>query len=214
MIKQIIFDCDGVLVDTEIVSAKVAVDFFKKHKIDLTIDEYLQKYTGNTYSSTVCKLLPGASDDQVQQWVNECETTTYEQLEIIEGMPELVKSLTLPVAVVSNSHLWQVKKALLTTKLNHTVTNFFSSEMVEKPKPAPDVYLLAAEKTGARPDECLVVEDSISGATAAIAAGMSVIGFAGGSHITASHKKRMRQLNIASLVDNPKELAEEIKKRT
>lgn len=193
MIKQVIFDCDGVLVDTEIVAAKVMVDKLSSMGVDITIDHYFKTYTGSTFSGIFRELLPQVPSDEIRTLVEYCEHSVYEKLIPIKGMPELVKMIKLPAAVVSNSYLWQVNKAMQTIGLDQTITSRFSSEMVAKPKPAPDVYLYAAEHLNSKPEECLVIEDSKSGVIAAVAANMQVIGFTGGSHIQPGHVNALKQ---------------------
>ncbi|MTI22730.1 HAD family phosphatase [Fulvivirga sp. RKSG066] len=206
MIKQIIFDCDGVLVDTEITAAQVVIDTLAEYNIPLTKDEYLKKYTGSTFSGTFKKLLSNLSIEQIHDIVERCERRVYEELQPIKGMAEVVSSLSLPVAVVSNSYLWQVDKALKVSGISESIANRYSSEQVENPKPAPDVYLLAAERTGYNPKECLVIEDSKSGVTAASAAGMTVIGFLGGSHIINGHGEALKEKGAKLTASTPQEL--------
>ncbi len=191
MIKQIIFDCDGVLVDTEIVAAKVMVKKLRELGIDITADHYFQTYTGSTFSGIFKSLLPELSSDKLAEIVQSCEHDVYKNLMPIAGMPELVKSINLPKAVVSNSYLWQVNKAMAAIGLEDDIKDRFSSEMVSRPKPAPDVYLHAANTNGYSPEECLVIEDSVSGVMAAVSAGMKVVGFTGGSHTQAGHKEAL-----------------------
>ena len=122
-------------------------------------------------------------------------------------MPELVLDIQQPVAIASNSANWQVEKAIDHLGLVEKVgSNYFTSEMVNRPKPFPDVYLKASEQTGVAPEHCLVIEDSISGAKSALGAGMYVIGFCGGSHITADHHYRLRDLGIERIANNSSEL--------
>ncbi len=191
MIKQVIFDCDGVLVDTEIVAAQVMVDKLSSLGIEITTDHYFKTYTGSTFSGIFKALLPHAAPSDIHDLVTFCEHAVYENLVPITGMPEIVKSLKTPVAVVSNSYLWQVDKAMRITGLEDVIKGRFSSEQVAHPKPAPDVYLYAAKQLHCHPDECLVIEDSKSGVSAAVAAGMEVIGFTGGSHIQPGHAEQL-----------------------
>jgi len=210
MIKQLIFDCDGVLVDTEIVAARVMVSVLAEHNVQITVDHYLKTYTGSTFSGIFRSLLD-TSDEKIRELVEYCEKTVYEQLVPIEGIKGVVDAIELPKAVVSNSYLWQVNKALQVTQLDDHFPQRFSAQQVEKAKPAPDVYLLAAQTTGFRPEECLVVEDSKTGVTAAHSAGMNVIGFAAGSHIQPGHAEALKEKGAILTVDSPKALLLAIK---
>ena len=125
----------------------------------------------------------------------------------ITGMKEVIQSLTLPKAIVSNSRLVRVIASLKTAGLAGLFgEEIFAAEMVDHPKPAPDVYLHAAKTLGVAPDQCLVVEDSQSGVTAAHRAGMTVIGFLGASHIPAGHGEIVKQAGAWATAANAEEL--------
>lgn len=208
MIKQVIFDCDGVLVDTEIIAAEIMVDLLSDLSIQIDTHQYIQEFTGKTFSDIMqyfnVNSIPGKD---IESLAKQSEHAIYDHLREIPGMPELVQSLDLPVAVASNSNLWQVKKALQFLQLEDTIGEaFFSAEMVASPKPSPDVYLLAAEKTGQAPAQCLVVEDSTSGVRSALSAGMEVIGFCGASHILPGHAEKLAELGASSIAHDAKEL--------
>ncbi len=208
MIKQVIFDCDGVLVDTEIIAAEIMVDLLSDLSIQIDIHQYIQEFTGKTFSDIMqyfnVNSIPGKD---IESLAKQSEHAIYDRLREIPGMPELVQSLDLPVAVASNSNLWQVKKALQFLQLEDTIGKaFFSAEMVASPKPSPDVYLLAAEKTGQAPAQCLVVEDSTSGVRSALSAGMEVIGFCGASHILPGHAEKLAELGASSIAHDATEL--------
>lgn len=206
MIKQLIFDCDGVLVDTEIVAANVMVNKLALLDVNITVDYYLKTYTGSTFSGIFKENLKGLSQSELKQLVIECEEAVYDELKPIEGMTSLVKSLALSKAVVSNSYLWQVEKALNVTGLKSYMDFYCSSEEVEYPKPKPDVYLLAAKRAHCEPHECLVVEDSKSGVTAAVSAGMQVIGFTGGSHIRPGHASALKEKGAIEIAESANQL--------
>lgn len=206
MFKQVIFDCDGVLVDTEIVAAKVVIDKLSAYDISITMEEYLKTYTGSTFSGTFRQLLPHISDHEIENLVNYAEVTVYDQLQPIKGMPDLVRQLNVPVAVVSNSYLWQVKKALEFLSLSNKVKQYFSAEQVERPKPFPDVYHLARQKTGYTAKEIIVVEDSKTGVEAAVSAGLTVIGFTGASHITNGHDQALKEKGATHIASSAHEL--------
>jgi beta-phosphoglucomutase-like phosphatase (HAD superfamily) len=88
---------------------------------------------------------------------------------------------------------WLSYKLRLVGLYDRFVPNIFSAAMVERGKPAPDLFLHAAERMGAAPGRCLVIEDSVPGVTAGVAAGMTVFGFTGGSHCGANHDERLRR---------------------
>jgi HAD superfamily hydrolase (TIGR01509 family) len=125
----------------------------------------------------------------------------------IRGVREALEQITLPIAVASNSSRdWielSVARAGLSQRIGEAI---FSADRVSRPKPAPDVYLLAARESGVAPARCLVVEDSETGVAAALAAGMSVIGFTGASHIPEHHPGRLLALGARQIVETMHQL--------
>jgi HAD superfamily hydrolase (TIGR01509 family) len=218
MVEQLIFDCDGVLVDSEIIAARVMVEMLNEHRIPITISYYLQHCTGKTFSGLASSLgrkfdktLPA---DFVQLVTAQMEATSSKHLQPIDGMEQMLTEIAcIPKAVVSNSELHQIKSSLDKVNISsHFGAHTFSSEQVAKPKPSPLVYLHAADILGVKPAACLVVEDSVSGATAALTAGMQVIGFLAGSHIVAGHEERLRAVGVRQMADSSLALKEIIEK--
>lgn len=204
--KQLIFDCDGVLVDTEIIAAEVMVELLRTYGHELDIEDYINHHTGKTFTA-ILDSIDIDINDNIELIAKRTEEKIYAELRAIHGMAELLFTLKLPISIVSNSATWQVEKAISFLNLQNVIKrNYFSSEMVERPKPFPDIYLKAASANNVEPEECLVVEDSISGATAALQAGMTVIGFCGASHIKASHSKNLLELGVKKTVNSAAEL--------
>lgn len=211
MFKQLIFDCDGVLVDTEIIAAEVMTRAFAKYNIIVSIEDYLHKYTGKTISSLLKSLFTPEQlqEMDVKAFTHQCDVDIYDQLRPVRGMEEMIRSLqpSIPKAVVSNSSLWQVEKAVRHIGLEDVFQNrYFSSEMVPRPKPWPDLYLHAAGVLQIAPASCLVVEDSKSGVKAAVEAGMTVIGFTAASHIRNGHGEALASLGASHITSSPEEL--------
>jgi len=209
MIKHVIFDCDGVLVDTEIVAANMVTKVLKDHGVEMSMEYYINNYTGKLLSDIYRNLLD-LTEEEVKKLVYNTDHAIYEDLVPIKGMQNVVMSIRHDKTVVSNSALWQVKKALAVTNLTSYFINHFSAEMVDNPKPAPDVYLLAAKTNKVKPEECLVIEDSISGVQAAVSAGMKVIGFTGASHIREGHDSKLKEKGAIETVSSPNQLLQTI----
>jgi len=211
MSKQLIFDCDGVLVDSEIIAAHVMVELLNHHGIPIDVPYYLNYCTGKTFSGLKKSLSDqygvALPDDFIPQVTEDMEARVTTSLQPIDGINEVLLQLSdIPKAVVSNSDLYQVRDALRITELDHFFDHLFSSEQVQNAKPSPDVYLFAASELAVRPDDCLVVEDSVSGATAAIAAGMNVIGLLAGRHIVDGHVDRLRAVGVSKFAEDSGEL--------
>ncbi|MEM9858303.1 MAG: HAD family phosphatase [Bacteroidota bacterium] len=204
--KQLIFDCDGVLVDTEIVAAKVMTELLQSYGIDIDTKDYIQKFTGKTFT-TIFESFNLDPKRDIQEIAKSIEQKIYANLREIPGMSDLLLAQHLPVSIVSNSATWQVKKALQFLGIEKRIgSSYFSSEMVPRPKPYPDIYLKAAEYHDVVPGECLVIEDSISGATAALTAGMPVIGFCGASHIQTDHAEKLYEIGVSRVAFDAAEL--------
>lgn len=209
-IKQLLFDCDGVLVDSEIIAAEVMVETLSQYGISISVDYYLKNCTGKTYSGLVIELgetfntnLPSTFLEEVTKSVDQRLTT---DLKPIHRINEVLECTQLPKAVVSNSDVYQIKHAITHVNIEHHFTHIFSSQMVAMPKPDPGVYLFAAEQLVVRPEECLVIEDSVSGASAALEAGMNVIGFTGGSHIVDGHRDKLLNIGVKKVSSSVDEI--------
>jgi HAD superfamily hydrolase (TIGR01509 family) len=188
MKKLIIFDCDGVLVDSEVIAGQTSVDFFRKYGYIISLEECIRKMTGLNLQSTHELILKESGIDMPVELI---------ESKVLEALEQGVYALMLPVlsssllhdndiCVASNSKRERVLMTLRVSKLLDffKVEHIFTSSQVKTGKPAPDLFLFAANQMGYHPKDCLVIEDSISGIRAAKAASMKVIGFLGGSHAT------------------------------
>ena len=125
-----------------------------------------------------------------------------QSLAAIDGVPEALEALRLPVCVASSSVPEQIRRKLELTGLldRFGQNNLFSAAMVARGKPAPDLFLYAAQRLGAPPGRCLVIEDNPAGIEAACAAGMTAIGFCGGSHCGPEHGSRLQGRGAALVI--------------
>ena len=210
MIKHILFDCDGVLIDTEIVAAHRFVARMESIGHDLSVDYYLTHHTGSTFTTVLDHYLGQTHNPQERLSImKEFERVVADSVEIIAGVEPMLAALPLQKSIVSNSHIATVEEAMVKIGLTQYFTgHVFSSESVANPKPAPDVYYLALKTLGLAPEQMIVVEDSITGATAAISAGLNVIGFTGASHIQPGHNNKLVDLGVISVAENMIELRE------
>ncbi|MCF6351726.1 MAG: HAD-IA family hydrolase [Cyclobacteriaceae bacterium] len=208
MIKHILFDCDGVLVDTEYTAAQVMVKALQQLGTEISANYFMQHYSGATFSAILAIYAPSIIGDERIHFIHTLELEIVKKVKTVEGTNQMLASIKLPKSIVSNSEIWQVKEEIEQTKIDHFFTgHIFSSELVQNPKPAPDVYLLAVKELGVKKNELLVIEDSITGATAALAAGLQVIGFAGASHILEGHKEKLLKLGVTQVANNMKALS-------
>lgn len=208
MIKHILFDCDGVLVDTEITAALVMVEALNKNGVDITKEYFMHHLSGITFSAILDVYLPTIMGEERKRFINSLEKKIVKQVKTVDGTAHMLASINLPKSIVSNSEIWHVNESIEKTGIDHYFTgHIFSSELVKNPKPAPDVYNLAIKELGLENNELLVVEDSITGATAALAAGLQVIGFAGASHILPGHKEKLLKLGVSQVAMDMRELS-------
>jgi HAD superfamily hydrolase (TIGR01509 family) len=184
-VDLVIFDCDGTLVDSEVLSIKVDQRVLADHGWNLSQEEIVGRFMGRTSTHFTRELesflghrLPENWELKYQQWY----TDAFEQeLTPVAGVENALSRILLPTCVASNSRHARLEKTLgLTGLLSRFSGRIFSADDVREGKPAPDLFLHAAQKMGVPPDRCLVIEDSRFGVQAARAAGMRVLGYAGG----------------------------------
>jgi HAD superfamily hydrolase (TIGR01509 family) len=191
----IIFDCDGVLVDSEVLSCRCLSNVLAGYGIDVSLDKALDLFLGRSMTAVVEHYralghsIPEQFSTELRAGVRDAFTSG---LCSIEGVSSVLQGLRIPYCVASSSDVDRVSLSLSLTGLAaHFDSRLFSSQMVERGKPAPDLFLYAAERMQADPRRTLVIEDSISGVTAAKTAGMTVWGFVGGSHYQSRDGKAM-----------------------
>lgn len=212
MIKHIIFDCDGVLIDSEILSCAVDERMLPEYGITLDAAELARSFGGVAYREMVVDLNARFDVDiDPVAYQERCEAElarTFEtDLRAIAGMRELVADLTAPFALASGSDLARLDQCLgLTDFADFFGDRIFSAEQVTRGKPAPDVFLLAAKSCGWVPESCLVIEDSPSGVIAAHAAGMRPVGFLGGAHRTSADADILRDAGAEYVAGNSADL--------
>lgn len=207
-IKLIIFDFDGVLVDSEYIAGQVVTDTLPKYGVTIPLADVLKRYVGMHDTAMRESLIEDIGEDKIDQFFEEIKATTTDryknELTPLPNVVEMLNSLTMPICIGSNSRLISLKAKLGYTKLDQ----FFKEEqlyvgsMVAKPKPAPDLYLYAAKQYGLKPSECLVIEDSVHGTNAAVAAKMPVIGYYGASHCYASYEQKLKQAGAEYLFND------------
>jgi HAD superfamily hydrolase (TIGR01509 family) len=182
----IIFDCDGVLVDSEMLASRVEAEIARDLGLTMTADEAHDLFLGKTVDGVLDAFAARAGKRPtsafVYNWAFATAQSFVAELHPIAGIRAALVTLRgrgSRMAVASQSPLARVQLSLRVAGLGETFgEHVYVTSMVPRPKPAPDIYLLAAEKLGAKPAGCIVVEDSPAGAASAIAAGFRAIGYA------------------------------------
>jgi HAD superfamily hydrolase (TIGR01509 family) len=184
-VELVIFDCDGVLIDSERLAVGVDVQVLRALGWPLTEAEVIERFVGRSARDTQAAIeaelgrkLPAAWDERYKPLYEEVFAA---ELEPVEGVLEALDRITLPSCVASSGTHEYLRYTLgLTGLYERFAGRIFSAEDVAAGKPAPDLFLHAAERMAANPAGCVVVEDSRPGVEAARAAGMRVLAFAGG----------------------------------
>jgi HAD superfamily hydrolase (TIGR01509 family) len=192
----VIFDCDGVLIDSEVIFGRVLGECLIAAEFPITMEEAMVFGLGKNRITLTAAVetrfghsLPNGFFETMRARV---DAAFARELVPIPGIEELLAALPAPRCVASNSHLERVRQALSVTRLLPLFDpHVFSASQVARGKPAPDLFLFASRQLGTAPEECVVVEDSAVGVEAAIAAGMPVVGFCGGGHCPADHAERL-----------------------
>ena len=203
--EAIVFDCDGVLVDSEIIARRVVSDYFGQWIAEADLAPFLNGFAGKSDDDIAEEARQTFGVSIPPDYAKQLEIRITDALEAevqpIPGAAEAVAAIPLPRAVASNSVKRRVELSLSRTGLSALFDDrLFCADMTERPKPAPDLYLMAAAALGVPPDRCVVVEDSPTGVQAAVAAGMTVIGFLGGSHILPGQGDVLRAHGAVDLV--------------
>jgi HAD superfamily hydrolase (TIGR01509 family) len=208
----IIFDCDGVLVDSEIIAHTLLAQMMTDLGHPMTTAEAVQKFAGRSLADTLSLIEAGLGrsipDDLGQRYGRLLLQRLRHDLKPIAGVKAAVAALPYPRCVASSSSLERIRLSLEATGLASLFgANIFSATQVAHGKPAPDLYLFASRRMGIAPEYCMVVEDSALGVTAGGAAGMKVIGFTGAAHATPDAAQRLAAAGacsvISSMVDLP-----------
>ena len=205
----IIFDCDGVIVDSEAIGNRVFGGFLAELGLDLSEQEIYERFLGRALADSLAivedllgRPVPPASLERYKRTRDE---TLRNEVRAVEGVAEIIRSLSVPYCVASSGDHNKMRTTLGATGLLPLFDGrLFSAVDVARAKPAPDVFLHAAEAMQADPGRTAVIEDTVNGVTAAYSAGMTVYGYAGltpagklteaGAHATFAHMRELEAL--------------------
>jgi HAD superfamily hydrolase (TIGR01509 family) len=207
----IIFDCDGVLVDSEVISCRAHAETLTRHGYPITPEEVLARFLGVsdrearlTIEAELGRELPRDFESQVKQATLQFYAG---DLQAIAYVGEAIAAIGLPKCVASSGTPEKIQHGLTCAGLyDQLAPHIFSATQVKQGKPAPDLFLFAAEQMRTAPERCVVIEDSVPGVTGAVAAGMTVLGFHGGSHCRPGYGGTLRTAGAAATFDDMREL--------
>jgi HAD superfamily hydrolase (TIGR01509 family) len=207
----IIFDCDGVLVDSEVISCRAHAETLTRHGYPITADQVLRRFLGVSdrearliVEAELGRSLPEDFEAQMKQAALQRYAS---DLGAIPYIGEAIAAIDLPKCVASSGTPEKIRHGLSCAGLYDLLApHIFSATQVKRGKPAPDLFLFAAVQMKAAPERCIVIEDSLPGVTGARAAGMVVLGFHGGSHCTPGHAEMLRAVGAAVTFDDMRQL--------
>jgi HAD superfamily hydrolase (TIGR01509 family) len=194
----LIFDFDGVIADSEALANLVLAEFVTELGSPTTLDEALVRYSGRRWAEVVSEIEGHVGRAVSADFGADVATATLARfrsdLREVEGASEFIRAFQLiPRCIASSSSPERLQVSLEVLGLAEMFGDrVFSAEMVKRGKPHPDLFLLAANRLGAHPCACLVIEDSVSGIVAASNAGMVSVGLCAASHVRSGHAARLR----------------------
>ena len=203
----VIFDCDGVLVDSEPLANQVLAEYLTELGLPHTAAECQARYVGRSIPSIMVDIekdsgraLP--TDFQDELWRRDKEAFAG-RLHAIPGVEAEIRELARarrPICVASSSAPERIRNSLTVTGLiDYFDGHLFSARQVKHGKPAPDLFLFAASQMKTAPGDCVVIEDSVAGVTAARRAGMRALGFTGGGHCGPGHASRLEAVGAQAV---------------
>jgi HAD superfamily hydrolase (TIGR01509 family) len=212
-IRLVIFDCDGVLVDSEYLAARLECERYGQHGLDMEFAEFCARFSGMTgaaifreVESIVGRKLPADLHSRIE---GELDRLLERQVEAVAGAREAVAQTDVPNCICSNSSRARIAAMLaragLAERFDGPVFSAIDADP-PAPKPAPDVFLRAMRHFGVAPREALVVEDSVHGVKGAVAAGARVAGFTGGRHTHPGHGDLLSEAGAETVFARHREL--------
>ena len=186
----IIFDCDGVLVDSELIINTVFAELLNNLGLNVNIEDMYENFVGHSFAQCMVKIekmLGKMPPDNFEALYRRETTKALEKdLQPVRGVKDVIDQLSVPYCVASSSSHERMQSTLgITGLLPYFEGKLFSVKDVSRGKPYPDVYLHAAQAMGFEPSKCIVIEDTPIGVEGGISAGMTVFGY---SERTSAHK--------------------------
>jgi beta-phosphoglucomutase-like phosphatase (HAD superfamily) len=210
LIEAVIFDCDGVLVDSEVLALEVEIAAAAQVGLRYDLGDYKARFMGMSTQpffdllAEDCRAQTGRDlPDGFQERCYGDYRAALSRLKIIEGALSAVGAIAHRKAVASSSTADALEEKLKRTALWESFApHVYSTDLVERAKPAPDIFLYAARKLDAAPSGCLVIEDSVNGVRAAKSAGMRVWGFSGGGHMDNASSQRLLAAGAERVIEH------------
>lgn len=216
MVQAIIFDCDGVLIDSEVIHVEEERQLLAEIGLTFEDADYCARFMGLGHKEFLSALgtesqrrlgvpLPA---DFFETLDARAQKRIESELAPIKGIEPILSDWSRPKAVASSARLPKLRMKLSITALDgYFGPHIYSADQVANSKPAPDLFLFAAEQIAVPPQNCLVIEDSLNGVRAGVAAGMTVYGFTGGGHVDSAHGDALRSVGAEAVFADHEALA-------
>jgi HAD superfamily hydrolase (TIGR01509 family) len=219
--EAILWDCDGVLIDSEHIACALGAKLLGEAGYHISTEDYIQRFCGQSKNHTFNSIKEECGIDYRDHMdaidKRELQREAFRKdLTIIAGINEVLDEIKLPMAIASGSEMERLEFTLQLTGLyDRFKDRLYSSSLVAKGKPHPDIFLYAAEKLNVASEKCLVIEDSLNGVRAGKAANMTVFGFTGGTHVfnKEAHRDELLSLGADLVFHDMRELPGLIKKQ-
>lgn len=212
-IKLIIFDCDGVLVDSEIIGIRIEVELLHSAGCAISVEQLTERFSGMSWGDILLILEKESGLDLMDALLNRTEAELDERIpaevQAMDGVRAALDELQYRRCVCSNTKMSRLDAMLTNVGLkDYFFPNIFSAKDLGegRGKPKPDIFLLGAERMGFDPSQTLVLEDSVHGVQAARTAGMRVIGFTGGSHTYPDHPSNLINAGALTTISHMRDL--------
>ena len=209
-INYILFDFDGVIIDSELIATKAILEVLKPTGYKIDMHTYSQQFAGMMENEVFEIIKHQMKIDDIQPFKQAYKALFWEkydnELKSINGMDELIRNINFSKSIVSNSNLDYMIKSVQKIGLEDQFDRLFSAQMVKKPKPFPDLYNFAVDELNLDRLKTIVIEDSPTGVRAAKSAGLNVIGFLGAGHIFKGHDKILIDNGADYIAKNANEL--------
>jgi HAD superfamily hydrolase (TIGR01509 family) len=212
--EALLWDCDGCLIDSEYIACALGAKLLNEAGYTISVEDYIRRFCGQSKDHTFNSIKEDCGIDYRPHMAaidkRELQREAFRRdLKIIDGIHDVLEQIDLPMAIASGSDYERLNYTLELTDLYERFKDrIYSSSLVAKGKPAPDIFIYAAEQLNAAPEKCLVIEDSLNGVRSGKAAGMTVFGFTGGGHVfdKAEHSAELLSLGADLVFDDMREL--------
>lgn len=217
--QLVIFDCDGVLIDSEGISSRTLSEALNREGVAISPDEVYRTITGMSESMIKTELAAryGLTDvaNMFRTWHAEIYQAFSNELLPVDGIEDVVRGLNLPVCVASNSLVERLEKSLgLLALWDAFAPHVYSAEMVPLPKPAPDLLLHCVKQFDADPSACIMIDDGVHGIEAARAAGLLSIGFVAPNDPRSGRREALAEAGATRVASGSAELAHHLSELT